>query len=194
MAQQHMAMAAMGGPVGGQMGQPVNTSTPSNQMTPENVMRKLNTAIYEYMLCHGKYEIARSILDSMPVDTTDIKQSPKNQANGIDSSMDIDSKENLNMKNRPEGLPAPSGFLSSSDDHPFLQDWWCQFWDLWKGQRGSGKNQTTLQYIGYQRQAQKARQGLVGMDGNALNGGMRQQFQGPMTADSLRLQAMQRQM
>jgi hypothetical protein len=192
MAQQHMGMAAMGGPVGGgPMGLPMSANPVIQTMTPELVVKKLNTAIYEYMICNERYEIARSILKSMPVETVDgsMKQSPKNHANGIDPTMDSDSKENINMKNRPDDLPAPASLFPSSDDHPFLQDWWCQFWDLWKGQRGAGKS-NTLMYVATQRQAQKARQSLLGMDPNALQNGMRAAGMNGNIPDHLRVQAM----
>jgi hypothetical protein len=194
MAQQHMA--AMGGPVGGgPMGLPIPANPITQSMTPELVMRKLNTAIYEYMICNEKYDIARSILKSMPVETTDggMKQSPKTHPNGIDPTMDLDSKETINMKNRPDDLPAPASLFPSSEDHPFLQDWWCMFWDLWKGQRSAGKA-NTLTYIGAQRQAQKARQSMMGLDPNAVQNGMRVAQMNGNIPDHLRVQAMQRGM
>lgn len=186
-------MAHMGGPVG----QPVNTGSSVPHINPESAVKKLNTAIYEYMICNEKYDIARLINKSMDIETdpVNIKQSPKNHTNGIDSGMDLDSKEHLNMKNRPDDLPAPQSLSGMSSDYPFLQDWWCQFWDLFHAQRGKGsQKQSTLQYIAAQRSQQKARMAQMGgnMDNAAMAQAMRQPGQNQMPSN-LRMQMLQAQ-
>jgi hypothetical protein len=162
MSQQHqMAMGGMGGPVGGPP-QPANAGTPTNSAnaySADAVIKKLNTSIYEYLLCNGHYEVARAFCKDLPIEES-IKQSPgqRNQANGADGNMDIDSKEHINISKRPTDLPAPH--TMSGEDGPFLQDWWCQFWDLYHGNRQRGKP-TVLNYVGQQRVAQKARTALL---------------------------------
>lgn len=169
-----MQMSGIGGPVGGPVGQPANAGTPTANYTPDAIIKKLNTAIYDYLLCQQQYEVARVFSQKMEIETSDVKQSPnqrQNQANGIDGSMDVDSKEHVGIQKRPNDLPAPSAL--SSEDSPFLQDWWCQFWELYQGNRHRGKP-TTLNYVGQQRNNMKTRVNAVnGMDPNA----MRQQQQ-----------------
>lgn len=158
-----MALGGMGGPVGGQ---PVNAGTPTNSatpFTPEAIIKKLNTHIYEYLLCNGHYDSARAFYKDLPIEES-TKQSPGSRQNGVDSSMDIDSKELPGVQKRPSDLPAPDSM--SHGDGPFLQDWWCQFWELFHGNRQRGK-QTVLGYVGQQRVAQKARTGML-VDPNGM--------------------------
>lgn len=168
-------MGGMGGPVG----QPVNAGTPTNSATlhsPEAIIKKLNTHIYEYLLSNGHYDSARAVYKDLPIEES-TKQSPGQRQNGTDSSMDIDSKELAGVQKRPSDLPAPD--TMSHGDGPFLQDWWCQFWELYQGNRQRGKP-TVLGYVGQQRVAQKARTGgnmLVDPNGiqrgyNMMNNGM----------------------
>lgn len=171
---QQMQMSGIGGPVGGPVGQPANAGTPSSTYTPESIIKKLNTAIYDYLLCQEQYDVARVFHQKIEIETNNVKQSPnqrQNQANGIDSNMDVDSKEHAGIQKRPHDLPAP--VTMSGEDSPFLQDWWCQFWELWQGNRSKGKP-TTLNYVGQQRNQMKGRISAIGgMDQN----GMRQQQQ-----------------
>lgn len=186
-----MQMSGIGGPVGGPVGQPANAGTPTASYTPDAIIKKLNTAIYDYLLCQQQYDVARVFSQKMDIETSDVKQSPnqrQNQANGIDSSMDVDSKEHVGIQKRPGDLPAPLAL--SSEDSPFLQDWWCQFWELYQGNRSRGKP-TTLNYVGQQRTQMKGRVNAVnGMDPN----GMRQQqytaMQNGMANNDLRKAAM----
>ncbi|SMQ49819.1 unnamed protein product [Zymoseptoria tritici ST99CH_1A5] len=173
MSQQHqMAMGGMGGPVGGGSAQPANAGTPTNSAnvySADAVIKKLNTSIYEYLLCNGHYEVARAFHKDLPIEES-VKQSPSqrnNQANGADGNMDMDSKEHVNISKRPSDLPAPH--TMSGEDGPFLQDWWCQFWELYHGNRQRGKP-TVLNYVGQQRVAQKARTALL-VDPNAMQRG-----------------------
>ena len=194
-----MNMAAMGGPVGGgAAGAQMHLGTPNsiNQQvfTPEYVLKKLNTAIYDYLLRNSQYDIARSFQEKMPIDPkTDTKESPSQrglQMNGVDDSMD-DSKDNAILK-RPEDLPLPNNFT----DGPFLQDWWCQFWEIWHGQRNKGRTGTNA-YLGPQRAAQKGRFNMMGaIDPNMQRGYNMMQMQGmnngmAMGPNDLRKSAMQ---
>jgi hypothetical protein len=191
MSQQHpMAMGGMGGPVA----PPANAGTPTNSaaaFSPDAIIKKLNTAIYDYLLCNEKYDVARAFHKEMQCEySADIKQSPNQrggQPNGVDNSMDVDSKEHVGIQKRPNDLPAPHSL--SSEDSPFLQDWWCQFWELYQGNRQKGKP-TTLSYIGTQRQAMKARAGMVaGVDANGVRGAYGMMNNG-MPGGDLRAQAM----
>ena len=170
--QQQMNMAAMGGPVGGgPVGPQMNAGTPSSTggpMTHELTMKKLNTSIYDYLLRNELYEVAKAFHAKVPIETrTDVKQSPNQrggqQANGIDESMDIDSKD-PGIANRPDGLPLPGGL-----DGNFLQDWWCQFWDIFHGSRNKKNAQpsNTQNYINVQRAAHQ-RMGMMN-PGNMQN-------------------------
>ena len=161
-----MNMAAMGGPVGGGMVQ-MNAGTPTNSavpMTHEMTMKRLNTAIYDYLLRNEQYDLAKAFHTKMPIEIKqDVKQSPNQrggqQANGVEDTMDFDSKDHA-IANRPDGLPLPGGM-----DGSFLQDWWCQFWEMWSGHRNR-KNAApnTQNYINAQRTAQQ-RMGMMNANG-----------------------------
>lgn len=169
-----MNMAGMGGPVGGGgAGVPqMNTGTPSNSgggLSNENMLKKLNTAVYDYLLRNGLYDIAKAFQSKMDIETkTDTKQSPSQrngqQPNGVDESMDLDSTSNEAIANRPDGLPLPNNV----HDGPFLQDWWCQFWEVWQVRSGRNAGRgVTKEYLQAQRQAQQARMGMMtNMDSN----------------------------
>ena len=146
-----MSMAGMGGPVAAP--QQMNAGTPNNGGAAIDNVKRLNTAIYDYLLRNKLYDAARSFVHTMEIEIeSDLKKSPNSragqQANGADDNADVDDE----IKNRPEGLPAP---LQLGVGH-FLEDWWCQFWEIYQGHRNKGKP-STLTYIGHQRQAQKAR-------------------------------------
>ena len=194
-----MNMAAMGGPVGGGAGAVrTNAGTPNIQydMSPENMLKKLNTAIYDYLLRNSLYDIAKSFQGQMEIDTKpDNNESPNQRGsqlpNGVDEGIDGDSDKAL--RKRPEGLPLPNNF----HDGPFLQDWWCQFWEIWHGLRGRGKN-GTIQFVGNQKQAQRGRINMMGaVDPNMQNvRGNYNMMQGmtngmAMGANDLRKSAMQ---
>lgn len=198
--QQQMNMAAMGGPVGGGgMGGPqMNAGTPGNSgsyMPQESTIKRLNTAIYDYLLRNELYDIAKAFHAKVPIETkTDTKQSPNQrgsqQANGVDDSMDIDSKDQAIM-NRPEGLPLPGNI-----EGPFLQDWWCQFWEMWRGHRKLNVAPNTQNYITAQRAAQQ-RMGMMNPNGmqnlRGYNGMMPGMNNGMAMQNDLKRAAMQNQ-
>lgn len=171
--QQQMAMQPQMG-----AGGPVNAPTPTNSagQDPAWAIKRLNTAIYDYLLCCEKYDAARAVKDAFSGElelNDSVKQSPnQRQANGIDG-MDIDSKEHAGslhpgVAKRPAGLPAPA--ILSTEESPFLQDWFLMFWELFNANRQRGR-QTTVNYVGHQRAQQKLRTGLMGMDPNAAQRG-----------------------
>ncbi|KAK4555924.1 hypothetical protein LTR86_007144 [Recurvomyces mirabilis] len=187
--QQMQQMSGMaGGPVGGgggpqQQPQMMNAGTPSSgDGNAISAIKRLNTAIYDHLLRQGMYDVARAFLHTKVEMELDNKKSPsqRGQANGVgDDGMDVDSA----YKDRPDDLPAPAAL----GEGPFLQDWWCQFWEIYWGYRGRGKEQTQ-NFIGHQRQLQKARNNMMatgGMDAASmqrmqLNGNM--MMQGGMNA------------
>lgn len=162
--QAQMNLAAMGGPVGGGAGSGarMNVGTPSNEVNPENILKKLNTAIYDYLLRNQLYDVARSFQEQMPIETkAEDKDSPK--MNGVDDGLE-DSRDQAILK-RPEGLPLPNNMISG----PFLQDWWCQFWEIFHGIRKGAKNGMQA-YLTNQRMAQKQRFNMMtAVDPNAQN-------------------------
>ncbi|KAK5109319.1 hypothetical protein LTR62_007088 [Meristemomyces frigidus] len=167
---QHMQMSGMaGGPVGGGAGpqQMMNAGTPSSGDVggPHRVdtIKRLNTAIYDYLLRQNMHEVARAFRATKVEIETDGKKSPNQRAqtNGAgvgDDGMEVDSV----FKDLPDDLPAPAQL--GHGEGPFLQDWWCQFWEIYTGYRGNGR-QHTLSYIGAQRQAQKARTNMMAAGG-----------------------------
>ncbi len=159
MAQQaQMNMAQMGGPV-------QNAGTPGSAqgMSQDVMLSKLNTAIYDYLLRHGHYKVARELMQAVKkIDTKDSKQSPSQrpgqQANGVDDSMDPDGG-NEYLRNRPPEMPLAN---SIGGDGPFLQDWWCQFWEVFAAHRSrAGGTGMMNSYIGQQRQAAIMRQNTM---------------------------------
>lgn len=180
--QQHMMSGMAGGPVGGptpqqQQQQQMNAGTPSSgggggDGTGMNAIKRLNTAIYDYLLRNGLYDIARAFVNKVDVETeSEVKKSPSSRQGGSSSQSQVNGSSALEdgmmeideLKNKPNDLPTPVQL----GDGPFLQDWWCQFWEIHQGYRGKGK-QEVMRYIGAQRTAQKARTSM--MQGNAAGG------------------------
>lgn len=193
--QQQMNMGGMaGGPVGG--GGPVarqgqgqgqmNAGTPSSSDgSGIDAIKRLNTAIYDYLLRNQMYEAARLFFKQMDIET-DVKKSPnqRGQPNGVgDDSMEV---ENAEIKNRPDDLPAPLQL----GDGPFLQDWWCQFWEIFRGYRNMGGKTQLLNYIGAQRQAQKARTNMMAAGGMDAAGMQQMRFNNGMMMQGMNNGAM----
>ena len=161
-----MNMASMGGPVGG--GGPIvpqmNAGTPSNSMASNNpavLVKRLNTAIYDYLLRNQLYDIAKSFQAEMAIETKDdMKQSPNQrnglQLNGVEDG--LDDKWDEAILKRPDGLPLPN---MGNSEGPFLQDWWCQFWEIFSGHHGRSKNNTTMNYLAAQRAQQNGRMSMM---------------------------------
>ena len=147
------------------MGGPVNAPTPSGggwSLGHDEVMKKLNTAIYDYLLRGRHYDIARAVSNGLPLFTKpDVKQSPNQrngqQANGVDEP-ELDGSKDPGISGRPDDLPFPDNV----GDGPFLQDWWYQFWEIHFAKRNKSPNQQTTQYVAQQRMQQKARLGMMG--------------------------------
>lgn len=147
------------------MGGPVNAPTPGGGggLGHDEVLKRLNTAIYDYLLRNSHYDVARIVSQRLDIfKKTDVKQSPNQrngqQANGVDDSMDLDGTKDSGIKGRPEDLPLPENVVEG----PFLQDWWFQFWEIHFAKRNKNPNQQTNQYVAQQRMQQKARLGMMG--------------------------------
>ena len=190
-----MNMASMGGPVGGpQMnaGTPVNSGDPSSQA---GAIKKLNTAIYDYLMRNELFDLARGFQSKMEIERRpEGKQSPNQrgqQANGVDDGMDIDSKDMI-IPNKPNDMPV--GAIEAD----FLKDWWCMFWELWSGHRRKGVPANTQAYINAQRTASmQQRLGMNNTNGaqnmRAYNGMMPGVNNGVAVSNDLKRAAMQNQ-
>lgn len=191
--QPQMNMAGMGGPVGGPQ---MNAGTPSNavdyNMTQIGTVKRLNTAIYDYLLRNQMFDVAKSFRSQVEIETKpEGKQSPGQrgqQANGVDDSMDLDGKEST-ILNKPNDLPFPR------IEADFLKDWWCQFWEIWRGHRNKGTPPITQNYINAQRQAMNQRMGMMPQNGaqgmRAYNGMMPGMNNGQVIPNDLKRAAMQ---
>lgn len=192
MAQQpQMNMAHVGGPV-----QSAGTPNSGFGINHDIVLRRLNTAIYDYLLRGHHYDAAREICKVLTIESKETKQSPNQragqQANGADDGMEIDSKDQ-GLLGKPEDLPMP---VNVGGDGPFLQDWWCQFWEVWNAHRkGAGPSGPMQAYLAQQRQSFSSRTSLM----NNLNNNSNQmrpmnpmmQANGMMAGNELKRAAMQ---
>lgn len=171
-----MAMAGMGGPVGAiNAGTPTSANVANANTDPSEYLKRLNTYIYDYFMRNHHYECARAMLnESLPLGVQ-VKQSPNQRQPNGGAVDDMDTGSKDNMPDRPKDLPLPE--LPATGGH-FLEDWWFQFWDIFHSRRNQAGKPSTLTYISTQRQAQKARSGLMGtidpsMQRNfVMNGGM----------------------
>lgn len=196
--QPQMNMAAMGGPVGGAVGPQMSVGTPGSSgasLTQDETIKRLNTAIYDYLLRNELYDIAKQFHVKMPIEIkADTKQSPNQrggqQANGVDDSMD-EIKDPAIM-NRPDGLPLPSGVSG-----PFLQDWWCQFWEVWASHRNKSNSPNARSYVAAQRSAAYQRNSMMNANGmqnmRGFNGMMPGMQNGMGMSNDLKRAAMQNQ-
>lgn len=147
------------------MGGPVNAPTPNGgggSLGHEEVLQRLNTAIYDYLLRNQHYEVARAVSKNLPIFKQEpLKNSPSQrngqQANG-DDGMELSSSKDPGIAQRPEDLPCPDNVVEG----PFLQDWWFQFWELHFAKRNRNPNPQTNAYVANHRMQQKARLGMLG--------------------------------
>lgn len=123
------AMAAMSGPG--------HQPTSNNPPTQKDIRTKFHTFIYDYFVKTNRYELARTILNQMEIESdSPVKQSPNRKDMNGDSDPD---------EKKPDDLPNAS--VPSHTDSPFLYDWFCQFWDLFDAQRGKG-SQASRTFLG----------------------------------------------
>jgi hypothetical protein len=133
------SMVAMNTAQGG----PVVNQQAARQQQDQEAERRLNTYIFDYLCRSHHYELARSFSQHCPINM----QNGKPKSNGVDDSMDGDSKEDVK---RPDNLPYPN-IPPHSSQNAFLYDWWCQFWDIFGAARNRGGNSVsppnTEQYL-----------------------------------------------
>ena len=189
-----MNMAGMGGPVGGPQ---MNAGTPGNSsdlISQTLSVKKLNTAIYDYLLRNSLFDVARQFQKTMDVEQkSDGKPSPNQrgqQANGVDDGMD-DSKD-------PPIPNKPNDLALADIQADFLKDWWCQFWEIWNGHRKpKAAPAQTQQYIAAQRMAMQGRMNMVNGNGapnmRPYNGMMPGVNNGVAMQNDLKRAAMQNQ-
>ncbi|THX73358.1 hypothetical protein D6D04_08573 [Aureobasidium pullulans] len=124
------------------MGGPTpNSDTPNNASSVDISRQKLNTYIYDYFLKHGNHEVARVILKTVDLDLDHNATPDRKDVNGVNDSMDTDSKD---IK-KPDDLPSPN--VPSASKGSFLYDWWHQFWECFNAQHGRATNTQTAKYL-----------------------------------------------
>ncbi|KAF2401958.1 hypothetical protein EJ06DRAFT_555570 [Trichodelitschia bisporula] len=156
----NMVMNSVGGPVGGPM--PINQANQgaSRSSSDQEIQRRLNTYIYDYMCRNHHYELARQFLQCCPI------LEKKHEANGVDDSMDTDSKDEVK---RPTDLPFPD-IPSYSVENCFLLDWWNQFWDIFATRQQGNMNSLSGIYLTHNIVSSKQRaiqhQGMLRPNGD----------------------------
>lgn len=130
-------MGSIGGPVGGGPQMVNNAGTPGSSAGGQDFNQRLNTHIYDYFLRIEKYDLARAVQETLPINTL-------GKQNGVEGDMDTDSKEG--GPKRPDDLPA-ADVPPSTGGVSFLQDWWAQFWDMWQAHRQRASKPSSAAYI-----------------------------------------------
>lgn len=122
-------------PPNGAMGRPGDQGHDSG---PKEVHKtQLNTAIYDYFLKMGEYDLARNLRNS----GLNVKLADSNKRKTEEDDSDKDP-------NRPSDLPAPGMPLHSlSSDTAFLLDWYSLFFDMLSN--SSNKNTMASQYMNH---------------------------------------------
>jgi hypothetical protein len=131
-----MNNTAQGGPVGSA---PMINQAAARQQQDQESERRLNTYIFDYLCKNHHYDLARSFSQHCPIN----RANGKPKANGVDDSMDADSKEDAK---RPIDLPYPN-IPHHPSENAFLYDWWCQFWDIFGAARNRGGAPNTETYL-----------------------------------------------
>lgn len=117
----------------------INNGSPAvsaGNNTQDNLRLSLNTYIYEYLLKHGHYDIARTMANDGRFEMkTGPKQSPGRrkdvEING-DGDMDMDGKDDI-----PDDIPRPATW-ESGQGNGFLFEWYSIFQDLFLAHRMNG--------------------------------------------------------
>lgn len=127
----------VGGPVGGSM-MMMNNGSPAvsgGLNSPDNLRVTLNTVVFDYLLKHGHYEVARSIVrDDKFEMKTEQKSSPGRRKDG-EMNGDAGDGMEMNMKDDvPDDLPRPSGW-DGNQSSGFLLEWFGIFHDLLQAHR-----------------------------------------------------------
>lgn len=133
-------MNAAGGAVGPV---PVMNQGPGRTHFENDMQKRLNTYIYDYLCKMEKFDLARSFQQQCEINVK--SPSPGRGVNGVDDAMDTDSKDSVK---RPADLPLPDMPAYSGDNSTcFLYDWWCQFWDVFMAKRSKSQGTATVAYL-----------------------------------------------
>lgn len=115
----------------------MNNGSPavSAGLTSDNLRVTLNTVIFDYLLKHGHYEVARSIVrDDKFEMKSEQKSSPGRRKDG-EINGDAGDGMDMNMKDDvPDDLPRPSGW-DGTQTSGFLLEWFGIFHDLLQAHR-----------------------------------------------------------
>jgi hypothetical protein len=116
---------------------------PEEQVEDTNYEAKLNGFIYGYLCKRKLYDAARELKNSgVPFDPS----LDDNAANGVDSNMHTDSKDNID-KDRPADLPEFKGG-DDGQGGSFLLSWFALFWDIYFAQRRNSRaSNNAIQYV-----------------------------------------------
>lgn len=104
----------------------------------DGTVNNMNTYIYDYLIRIKNYRAARALLESgLPINTRkEPNQSPNSRGvNGVNAA-DAERGD----------LPEPNLPIDTCVGESFLQDWWCQFWDIFMASRGRGGSVKTNNY------------------------------------------------
>ncbi|KAF2753165.1 hypothetical protein EJ05DRAFT_490377 [Pseudovirgaria hyperparasitica] len=177
-------MAGMGANSGGPV-QAGAMSMMGGNNPPSDTTQLLNTYIYDYLLKNQHWELARGFNKTfnLNIQNGGTKSSPgQRNVNGVDSSMDEDSKDD---ETRPSDLPKPLIPGNTASDNSFLFDWWSQFWDVFAAQRAKPTSNTrTAPYLGFSKQQAQIRNDRNGTMMNVANmGGMMRPGMNPQHAE-----------
>ena len=134
-----------GGPVGGGMMMMNNGSSPAVNAGMNNhdpIKKNLNAYIYDYLLKHGHYDVARAAAQDskfeFPQDTKSPGRRKNGEMNGDGGDIEMDFKDDA-----PTDLPRPNNW-DGTDNTSFLIEWFSIFSDLFAAHRGSQKQGGTL--------------------------------------------------
>lgn len=127
----------VGGPVGGGM-MMMNNGSPAVSGTMnlnDNLRCSLNTFIFDYLLKHGHYDIARSVVrdDKFEI-RTEQKSSPGRRKDGDMNGDAGDGMDNVMKDDAPEDLPRPNNW-DGTQSSGFLLEWFGLFHDLLQAHR-----------------------------------------------------------
>lgn len=130
----------VGGPVGGGM-MMMNNGSPAVSGTMnlnDNLRLSLNTFIFDYLLKHGHYDIARSVVKDERFEIrTEPKSSPGRRKDG-DMNGDAGDGMDNTKDDAPDDLPRP-GNWDGTQSSGFLLEWFGLFHDLLQAHRMSNK-------------------------------------------------------
>lgn len=128
------------------------SSSAGRSSTHSDLKRRLDTYIYDYFLKNGHHEHARALYHDASIELNTNphpKSSPgrrrDGEMNGMDDSMDADSKDDLHKI--PDDLPKPD--VPDNAQGGFLYDWFGLFLDIYSASHNKRPEEGTVaaQYL-----------------------------------------------